>query len=87
MTKRCSISASRYNAFVVPAIDTLSLNVEIPDTFRVPSTSNNFAVGCVEAIPILPELTSKNATVAPVPIFTSSWNVEIPETFRVSVSV
>ena len=30
-----------------------SASVEIPDTFRVPSTSS-FAVGCVEPIPILP---------------------------------
>ena len=65
---------------------TLEVNTEAPLTPRVPLTSNTL-VGVVEPIPTRPALISKNATVDPIPIFTSSWNVEIPETFRPPVTV
>ena len=41
----------------------------------------------VVPIPTLPSLISKNATVPPIPIFTSSLNVEIPETLSSSKSL
>ena len=61
------------------------MNEEIPETLKVPLTSK-VDFGCVELIPIRPALISKNATVDPVPIFTSSWNVETPDTFRVQLT-